>query len=227
MQEKKPNIPVPPVTDMGACPSHTQQKDPPEDSDEQIESQQTESDHGGDGGNGNDEEEADNSVKTTSEPNRKHKRKTPKAEEVNKPQSRKKTKSSKDKNIVEEAGLTSEDLAQALSKSIETLTQKWSEFVDMHLQALTGVAKHVSELKDLVEKSLTGASVSSAPVSAQPDLRQWPARENKGQVSSASLIITDATSHAEMSMVVGIDYTKMSMTELHLCQSAIAKEIQA
>ena len=28
-------------------------------------------------------------------------------------------------------------------------------------------------------------------------------------------------------MIVGIDYTKMSMTELHLCQSAIMKEIQA
>ena len=28
-------------------------------------------------------------------------------------------------------------------------------------------------------------------------------------------------------MIVGIDYTKMSMMELHLCQSAIAKEIQA
>ena len=28
-------------------------------------------------------------------------------------------------------------------------------------------------------------------------------------------------------MIVGIDYTKMSMMKLHLCQSAIAKEIQA
>ena len=73
---------------------------------------------------------------------------------------------SKDKNIVEEVGLTSEELAQALSNSIENLTQKWSEFADMHLQALTGVAKHVSELKDLAEKSLTGASTSSALVSA-------------------------------------------------------------
>ena len=30
-----------------------------------------------------------------------------------------------------------------------------------------------------------------------------------------------------MSMTVGIDYTKMSMLELHLFQLAIAKEIQA
>ena len=28
-------------------------------------------------------------------------------------------------------------------------------------------------------------------------------------------------------MQVGIDYTKLSMMELHLCQSAIMKEIQA
>ena len=30
-----------------------------------------------------------------------------------------------------------------------------------------------------------------------------------------------------MTMRVGIDYTKLSMVELYLCQSAIAKEIQA
>ena len=30
-----------------------------------------------------------------------------------------------------------------------------------------------------------------------------------------------------MSMTVGIDYTKMSMTKIHLYQLAIAKEIQA
>ena len=30
-----------------------------------------------------------------------------------------------------------------------------------------------------------------------------------------------------MTMTVGIDYTKMSMVELYLCQSVIAKEIQA
>ena len=30
-----------------------------------------------------------------------------------------------------------------------------------------------------------------------------------------------------MTMQVGIDYTKMSMVELYLCQSTIAKEIQA
>ena len=34
-------------------------------------------------------------------------------------------------------------------------------------------------------------------------------------------------SHSEMSMIVGIDYTKMSMMELHLYQLAIMKEIQA
>ena len=46
-------------------------------------------------------------------------------------------------------------------------------------------------------------------------------------MSSAALIITDAESRAKMSMIVGIDYTKMSMMKLHLCKSAITKEIQA
>ena len=82
-------------------------------------------------------------------------------------------------------------------------------------------------MKDLAEKALTGASASSASVSTQPDLRQWLARDNKGQVSSTTLILIDAAFHSEMSMKVGIDYTKLSMTELHLCQSAIMKEIQA
>ena len=144
---------------------------------------------------------------------------------MHKPQPQKKMKASKDKNIVKEAGLTSEELAQALSKSTEVLTQKWLEFADTHLQALTGIAKHVLELKDLATKSLIGASASSAPVITQPDLRQWPTRDNKGQVSSAALILTDAASCSKMSMQVGIDYTKLSMTELHLCQSTVMKEI--
>ena len=146
---------------------------------------------------------------------------------MNKPQSRKKMKALKDKNIDEEPSLTSEALDQALSNSIEVLTKKCSEFAATHLDAITGVANHISELKDLAKKSLTGASASSAPVSTQPDLRQWPARDNKGQVSSAALILTDAMSRSEMSMKVGIDYIKMSMMELHLCQLVIMKEIQA
>ena len=43
---------------------------------------------------------------------------------------------------------------------------------------------------------------------------------------SAALIITDATSRSQMSMTVGIDYTKLSMLELHLCQLAIMNEIR-
>ena len=88
-------------------------------------------------------------VKTTSDPNRADKRKSPEAEVVTKPQSRKKTKASKDKNIDEEPSLTSENLDQALSNSIEVLTKKWSEFAATHLDAITGVAKHISELKYL------------------------------------------------------------------------------
>ena len=83
---------------------------------------------------------------------------------MNKPPPRKKTKASKDKNIDEELSLTSEELDQALSKSTNVLTKKWSKFVATHLDAITGVAKHISELKDLAEKSLPGASASSAPV---------------------------------------------------------------
>ena len=131
----------------------------------------------------------------------------------------------KNKNIDAEPSLTSEEFIQVLSKSTEFLTKKWSEFVDLHLHAITEVAKHISKLKDLAAKSLTSASASSASVSAQLDLRQWPTRDNKGQVSSVALILTDAASHPEMSMMVGIDYTKMSMTKLHLCQLAIMKEI--
>ena len=146
---------------------------------------------------------------------------------MTKPQSRKKTKASKDKNIDEEPTLTTEELDKALTKSTEVLAKKWSEFAATHLDALTGVARGISELKELAEKSATGAAANSTPVSAQADTRQWPVRENRGQVSSATLIITNAASRLEMSMIVGIDYTKMSMTELHLCQLAIMKEIQA
>ena len=87
-----------------------------------------------------------------------------------------------------------EELDQALTKSTEALTKKWSELAATHLDALAGVAQRITELKMLAEKSTTGAAASSAPVSAQPDTRQWPARNNRGQVPSAALIITDAVS---------------------------------
>ena len=84
---------------------------------------------------------------------------------MTKPQSQKKTKASKDKNIDEEIDLKSEELDQALLKSTEVLTKKWSEFAAMHLDALTGVTQRISELKELAEKSATGAAASRAPVS--------------------------------------------------------------
>ena len=58
-------------------------------------------------------------------------------------------KASKDKNIDEEPTLTSEELNQALLKSTEILTKKWSEFAAMHLDALTDVAQEISEMKEL------------------------------------------------------------------------------
>ena len=105
-----------------------------------------------------------------------------------------------------------EELEKALDKSTETLTQKWSQFTDVHLAALTGVANRVSELKELATKSATSTATSSTPASAQQDMRQWPTRDNRGQVSSATLILPDADFGSQMSMTVGVDYTKLSMT---------------
>ena len=61
--------------------------------------------------------------------------------------------------------MTSEELDQALTKSIEVLTKKWSEFVATHLDVLTGVANRISELKELAKKLATSIVASSAPVS--------------------------------------------------------------
>ena len=108
--------------------------------------------------------------------------------------------------------MSMEELEQALDRSTETLTQKWSQFADVHLPTLMGVANRVSELKELATKSATNTATSSTPASAQQDMRQWPTRDNRGQVSSAALILADADSRLQMSMTVGIDYTKLSMT---------------
>ena len=134
---------------------------------------------------------------------------------------------SKDKNVIEDPTVTRDELDQALTKSTEALFSKWSQLPATHLDAITGIARQILELKELAEKSAIGIVASSAPVSAQPEARQWPSRDNKGQVSSATLILTDASSPSKMTMKVRIDYTKMSMMELHLCQIAIMKEIQA
>ena len=58
-----------------------------------------------------------------------------------------------------------EELEQALDKYTESLTQKWSQFADVHLAALTGVANRVSELKELATKSATNTPTSSTPAS--------------------------------------------------------------
>ena len=101
---------------------------------------------------------------------------------MTKHQTRKKMKVSKNKNIDEEPTLTNEELNQALSKSTEVLTKQWSEFADTHLDAITGVTKQISELKELAEKSAKGAAASSSLVPMQPDTRQWLVREHWGQV---------------------------------------------
>ena len=114
-----------------------------------------------------------------------------------------------------------------MSKSTEVITKKWSEFSAVQLNAINGVARHISNLKDVATNSATGTVGNSTPVSVQSEPRQWPGQENRGQISAAALITTDAASRAEMTMRVGIDYTKLSMVELYLYQSAIDKEIQA
>ena len=166
---KKPTIPVPPVTNTGAGTSQTQQQNSPEDSEDLSDSQQDGNDQGGDGDH---EEEDEESVNTVSNLNRSTKRKSSEVEEVTKPQSRKKTKASKDKNLDEGVTVTLEELEQALDKSTETLTQKWSQLMDVHLAALMSIANRVSELKELVTKSATSTAPSSTPAPAQQDMRQ-------------------------------------------------------
>ena len=90
----------------------------------------------------------------------------PEAEEVTKPQPRKKAKASKGKNIVKELAVTIEDLDQALTKSTEVLTNKWSKFASTHLDVLTGIAQRNTELKELVERTTTSTAASSALVNA-------------------------------------------------------------
>ena len=80
---KTPHIPIPIVTNVGGGPSNAPQQVPLEDSEEQTESQQNDSNQGG--GEETDEDEGQDSVKTTPDPNRQDKCKTPEAEEVNKP----------------------------------------------------------------------------------------------------------------------------------------------
>ena len=90
---------------------------------------------------------------------------------------------------------------------------------------LADVAQRITELKALLERTTTGTAASSAPVGTQLDIRQWPARNNRGKVPSAYLIIPDVSSQSQVSMIVEIDYTKFSMPELHFCQLALMKEI--
>ena len=117
-------------------------------------------------------------------------------------------------------------LDQALTKSTEVLSSKWAEFEAKHIDVLTGVAQRITKLKELSERTAIGATASSAPVSAQPDTRQWPSRNNIGQVPSVALIIPNIASWSQISMIVEIDFTNFSMSELHFCQLALMKEIR-
>ena len=59
----------------------------------------------------------------------------------------------------------------------------------------------------------------------QQYIRQWPLRDPQGQVSSAILMQPDIDSRPQTNITVELDYTKMPMSELHLRQLTITKEI--
>ena len=111
---KKPSIPVPPATNIGAGTSQAQQQSPLEDSEDLSDSQMDDDSQGGDGGQDEQDEQDEESVKTISNPNPPTKCKSPEVAEVTKPQSRKKAKALKEKYIEEEATVTLDALEQAL-----------------------------------------------------------------------------------------------------------------
>ena len=106
--------------------------------------------------------------------------KSPEVVEVTKPQSHKKSKASKEKYIEEETTITLDALEQALEQSIGALTKKWSEFAELHLVGLSGIANRVSELKELAAKAAHSTATSSTTAPTQQDIRQWPPRDHQG-----------------------------------------------
>ena len=80
-----------------------------------------------------------------------------------------------------------DELEQALEQSTGTLTKKWSEFAELHLVGLSGIANRVSELKELAAKLANSTAASSTTAPTQQDIRQWPPRDSQGQVSSVTL----------------------------------------
>ena len=107
------------------------------------------------------------------------KRKSPEVADVTKPQSCKKEKASKDKDIEEESTITLDALEQYLEQSTTALTKKWSEFAELHLAGLSGIANRVSELKELAVKSVHNTVTSSTTAPTHQDIRQWPPRDHQ------------------------------------------------
>ena len=124
-------------------------------------------DDDGQGGDGGQDEQDEESIKTISDPNPTTKCKSPEVAEVTKPQSRKKSKASKEKYIEEETTITLDALEQALEQSTGALTKKWSEFAELHLAGLSGIANRVSELKELAAKSAHSTVTSSTTAPTQ------------------------------------------------------------
>ena len=118
-------------------------------------------------------------------------------------------------------------LEEALEQSTSALTKKWSEFAELHLAGISGIANRVSELKELAAKSAHSTVTSSTTAPAQQDIRQGPPKDHQGQVGSATLTQLDTDSRPQTDITARVDYTKLSMLELHLFQLAITKEIHA
>ena len=71
-----------------------------------------------------------------------------------------------------------DELEQALEQSTGMLTKKWTEFAELHLARLSGIANRVSELKELAAKSANSTATSSTTAPTQQDIRQWPPRDH-------------------------------------------------
>ena len=138
-----------------------------EDSEDPSDSQINDNDQGGDSEQDEQDEQDEESVKTITDPTPPTKRKSPEVAEVTKPQPRKKVKASKDKDIEEEASVTMSALEHALEQSTLVLTKKWSEFAELHLASLAGLATRVSELKELIAKPAPSTVASSTMATPQ------------------------------------------------------------
>ena len=94
------------------------------------------------------------------------------------------------------------------------------------MDLLTQVANRIGELKVIAEMKGSGAAPSSTSAEERPDTRQWPHRSNVGTIPAAALIIPDVAARSKLTAPIQLDYTIFSTPELHLCQTAITREMR-